>query len=103
MLFTFRSKACAEFYMLGSHAAILLDLIGKPAAATGIITTEQLPEAIAAIEAAIGRAPAPTPPDDDEGVRDLPRDVGLAQRAWPLLDMLRKARSKGADVIWESR
>jgi hypothetical protein len=103
MLFTFRSKACAEFYMLGSHATTLLDLIGKPATATGIITTDQLPDAIAAIEAAVGRAPVPDRQDDGDAVHETPREVGLAQRAWPLLDMLRRARTKGADVVWESR
>jgi hypothetical protein len=106
MLFTFRSKASAEFYMLEAHARTLLDLIGKPLTPTGIITAAQIPEAIAAIEAAVARtasAPSPAKDADEDKPREAYRDVALAQRAWPLLEMLRKAQARQADVIWDSR
>lgn len=105
MLFTFRSKASAEFYMLEAHARALLDLIGKPATPTGIVTAAQTADAIAALETAIARS-TPTParsPDAEDAPREAERDVALAQRAWPLLEMLRRAQARQTDVIWDSR
>ena len=55
MLYRFKSRAAPDFVMLEVHARQLLDIVGKPAAPQGIITVEQIPSAIAALEAALAR------------------------------------------------
>lgn len=113
MLVTFKSKASADVIMFGEHAAKLIQLLGKgaDAATKGIVTVEQLPTAIAALQTAIAEdqarqqaerdAEANAEHDDDEPEqRGMAAPVGLAQRAWPLLDMLEAARREGVPVVW---
>jgi len=107
MLVTFSSKAAAPFIMLPVHAHRLLRTAGKPVdddslPVSGVFTPEQLPAAIDALAAAIDADPAPPEPDED-APKPHPMDepVNLARRAWPLLDMLRRARGKGVAVMWE--
>ena len=38
--------------------------------------------------------------DDDEG--DGAKAVGLAQRAWPLLEMMRRSLAEKTDIVWGS-
>jgi Domain of unknown function (DUF1840) len=106
-LVTFNSKAAGEFYMLREHATAVLGVIGKDLTPEGIITIEQVPAALAALQTAVDRVAAASKaaPDNEEAERELPpaiRSVGFAQRAFPLLDMLRAAQKKRADVIWSS-
>ena len=54
MLVTFKSHASADVIMLGDAAKKLIAIVGKdPHNAQGIITAQQLPEAIARLQAAI--------------------------------------------------
>src|SRR5258706_16393809 len=104
MLIVFRSKAAAEIYMFAEHAKALLDIIGKPFDPPdnpqGIITADQAPEALArlkrAVEASKSRQKAEGSEDEGEG----PISVSLAQRAYPLVDMLERAVQAHADVTW---
>lgn len=108
MLVTFKSKASADVIMFGDPAKRLLEILGKGGDTKGIVTVEQLPGAIAALRAAI---------DEDKAQQQAARDaeanaeaepqqhgmatpVGLAQRAWPLLDMLETAQREGVPVVW---
>ena len=103
MLIVFRSKAAAEIYMYAEHAKALLDIIGKPfeppQAPRGIITAEQAPEALArlrqAVEASKARQKDETGADDAAAV-----SVSLAQRAFPLIDMLERAQKTRHEVTW---
>ena len=111
MLLTFKSKAAADVYMYPEHARMLLELMGKevdpPEAPRGVITVEQLPQALAALKGAAARAA----PEDEktihsfENLENKPTDplalpVSMAQRAWPLIDMLERAQTKGVVVTW---
>jgi hypothetical protein len=49
MLYKFKSSVCAEVIMLQPNAEELLKIIGKAPGATGIITKDQIPGAIEAI------------------------------------------------------
>lgn len=108
MLLTFRSKAASDVLMLSEHALPLLRAAGKAVDAAperGVFTTEQLPGAIAGLERAIqDSAPPPEDEDEDERPQQHPvsEPVSLQRRAYPLLDMLRRAREKGVDVVWET-
>ncbi len=107
MIITFRSKAAGEVIMLGEHAKPLLELAGKAVGATldprGVFTPEQLPDAIARIEKALGLEQKPHFDEDKpEEAEKAAQYVGLGQRAFPLLDMLRQAQAKNVNVTWES-
>ncbi|AZY50678.1 DUF1840 domain-containing protein [Bordetella avium] len=107
MLITFHSKATAEVLMRTSDAAPLLQLIGKLDSdhipEQGVFTPEQLPAAIAALEAAIARQSAPADDEDHpdkEPVHPVDREVSLQQRAYPLLDMMRQSLAARASLTW---
>jgi hypothetical protein len=107
MLITFRSKAGADVLMLSQHAAPLLHAAGKDITGEvperGVFTPEQLPAAIAGIEKAVHLAPkAADEDDDDKGSHASGGGVTLQQRAYPLLDLMRKSQAQGATLMWEA-
>jgi len=105
MLLTFRSKAAADVVMLSQHALPLLRAAGKSLSdqvpERGVFKAEQLPAAIAGIERAVQAAPAEAEQESDPPPHPVSEPVSLQRRAYPLLDMLRKAQASGADVVWE--
>lgn len=116
MLTTFRSRAGADVLMFGDAAKRLLVLLGKDGDATqGIVTVAQQPEAIARLEAVIeaecAQQSAKTA-DEREAEEEIEAEAGrtgmaasvnLAQRAWPLLDLLRCSHGAGEPVTWDAR
>ena len=110
MLFTFRSDAASDVIMLGDSAKKLIAILGKdPNDTQGIVTVEQLPDAIARLQAAFDEDRARQVEHEDDAEADdaakadrtgMGAPVGLAQRAWPLLDMLRASQKEGVPVIW---
>jgi len=97
MLYKFKSKASGDLIMLEANGRRVLEIIGKEAGPKGIILPEQMPAAIAALEAAIvleeshdEEAPAPVP---GEG-------LGLRQRAVPFIEMLQRNYKAGHEVVW---
>ena len=108
MLVTFSSKAGADILMLGEHAKPLLRIAGKiietPFPARGVFAADQLPDAIARLERASDAEHAPAAsPDQDEARDEGDRiSVSLRQRAFPLLDLMRRAQKSGHPVLWEA-
>lgn len=102
MLYEFKSKATGTVVMTGAVAERLLAVVGKEAAPKGIFTVEQMPDAIAALQAAIEREKAEGPGGDEveAATPGGPRSVTLAQRAWPLIDMLKDAHRAGQPITW---
>ncbi len=104
MLYEFKSKATGTVVMTGEVAERLLAIVGKAPGRTGIFTVEQMGPAIAALQDAVGlekSTQASEAQEDQEGAAaGGPRAVSLAQRAWPLIDMLRTARSADEVVTW---
>jgi len=104
MLIIFKSKAAADIPMYAEHAKVLLALVGKSlepeSAPRGIITAAEAPGALARLKAAADAARRSDQDHarDDEPGRPIP--VGLAQRAFPLIDMLDRAVADGRDVVW---
>lgn len=112
MVITFRSRATADVIMLGDNARQLLKLLGKdPDGKQGIVTVEQLPDAIVRLEQAIeadrerARAIERADPDRDER-EDTPTGmaapVNLHQRGWPLLDLMQRSLAEKTPVTWGS-
>jgi hypothetical protein len=110
MIYKFKSRATGDLVMLGEHGDLLLRLIGREPAPRGIIEPVAMPGVIAALEDAIaaaerGRDPALPPADradahDDEREEDPARHLGLRQRAWPMIEMLRRAQAEDAAITW---
>ncbi|AOK39433.1 DUF1840 domain-containing protein [Burkholderia cenocepacia] len=104
MLITFRSSAAPDIVMLRDLAQYLLGLVGKGLDIRGVISTDELPGAIARLEQAI-RDDAACEQAHAYSTLALRDDAsshagGLAQRAWPLLDMMRAAHEQGRHVTW---
>lgn len=112
MLVTFSSTAAESITMFGEPAVQLLKLMGATGRIPGGLSAEELPPAIARLEAAVERLRAEAKPeasgrpaDDEEGDEAPNREppVALQTRAVPLIDLLKRAATAGAAVMWESK
>lgn len=119
MLYKFKSRSTADLILLEPQARRLLHIMGKEPAASGIVTSAQIPAAVAALEAAVvaeerqaaeqqaaaaarakeGRDDSEDEGEDGDGQRSGDF-VSLRQRAAPLIDMLRRSAEEGNDVVW---
>ena len=107
-LVVFRSKAAGEIFMFAETAHRLFEIIGRQEAARGVITAEQVPEALQNLVAAVEAEKAQLKAAQEEGdladkqgeVNAQPRAITLGQRAFPLIEMLREAQKKKVDVTW---
>ena len=106
MLYKFKSKAAGDVIMLEANGRQVLDIIGKSAGPQGIITTQQIPAALSALEAAISKDEAAgqsAPADDPAGQEDKAHaveSVSLRNRAMPFIDLLKRSQAEGKDVVW---
>ncbi|MDN4591284.1 DUF1840 domain-containing protein [Xenophilus aerolatus] len=106
MLYRFKSQASADVVMLETNARQLLDIIGKTSGTSGVITVDQMPGAISALEAAVAlearsakhNHDAHAAEDHDAGAEA--QHVGLHQRATPLLHMLKESLGEQKDIVW---
>ena len=101
MIYKFKSKAAGDVIMLGANGDRVLELIGKDRTPQGIIEPPQMPGAIAALTAAVAaddaaRA-APAQVDDAAG---KPEGISLRQRAWPLVEMMKRAAAENEPIVW---
>jgi len=109
-LVVFRSKAAGEIFMFAETARRILAIIGKQDTPRGVVSAEQVGDALARLAAAVEEERAQIEqarqeaeqaqrrgePDSAEGARA----ITLGQRAYPLLEMLRAAQKKKVDVTW---
>ena len=105
MLYKFKSKAGSDVIMMGPNGDEVLRLIGKGPAPKGIIEPEAMPAAIAAIEHAVAADEAARAQQEAEAQAEgktlEPREgVTLRQRAWPLIEMMKRAQPAGHDIVW---
>ena len=109
-LVIFRSNVAADIVMFAENAQRIFEIIGRPESARGVITAAQVPDALQRLTAAVDQEKeqlkAASAQGNDEGggrkgVEDLRARGGtLSQRAFPLIQMLRAAEKKNADVSW---
>lgn len=107
MLIIFKSKAAGDVMMFGDVAHSLMKIMGKAVTDQGIVTVEQLPEAIARLKAAVAEDKTANPViDHDErqfektpegGKREA---VSLARRAVPLIELLEYSLQEKVPVTW---
>ena len=108
MIIVFQSQAAGDVIMFGDVAQRMMAIMGKEVADQGIVTLEQLPDAIARLKAAIaadkaeraGRSEDDLPHEEraaDGSSRPL---VNLTQRAVPLIELLELSLKKSKPVVW---
>ena len=108
MIVTFQSQAAGDVIMFGDVAKRMMEIMGKAPEDKGIVTVEQLPDAIARLRAAVAAEKARLAGKSDD---DLPQTeqgegggtrpfVSIAQRAVPLLELLEFALRKKRVVVW---
>ncbi|MFT4069217.1 DUF1840 domain-containing protein [Paraburkholderia sp.] len=101
---TFQSAATADVQIFNELAQYLLGLLGKRPDKPGVIQHDKLPLAIIRIEQAISNEEKAETAEDALNcvAQPVPRERGngLAQRARPLLDMMREADLRHADISW---
>lgn len=113
MLYRFKSRATADLIMLEPQGRRVLQIIGKEPGVPGILTVEQIPAAIAALEAAAAaeealiaarkQAAQEHPGEaskEQEQVEPAEEPIRLRQRVAPLIDMLRRSAAQGREVTW---
>jgi hypothetical protein len=107
-LVVFRSRAAGEIFMFAETAERIFQIIGRDPAERGVITVEQIPDALERLTAAVELEKAELKEAADRNDRSREADdsaarppaVTLGQRAFPLLEMLRAANKKKVEVTW---
>lgn len=103
MLITFKPPASHDVVMFEKNVQELLSLLGKdPKASMGVVTVEQLPDAIARLKAAIASEPeshASVEMEDDLEA-DSDKAVSLGQRALPFIELLELSLAEKVPVTW---
>lgn len=113
MAYTFESRATGELIMLKATAEHLLKLLDKTPGAPGIITVEQIPQALATLDAAVAQDDArrqalqaqqeAITDEDSSQAAALSAELGavsLRQRVVPFADMLRRSAQEDKPVTW---
>jgi len=109
MLFKFKSQATSDLIMLEADARRLLKIILGDDPVKGIVQFNDLSRAIAALELAVAQDESDRKHgadkdqslisgEDDEA---LPfKTISLAQRAAPMLKLLKRCLVEKSDVVW---
>jgi hypothetical protein len=111
VIVTFQSPASGDVIMFGDVAQRMMKLMGKDVTDKGIVTVEQLPDAIARLKAAIEEDKRQRAGVQDEDLPQTEPDRGghaqssrpfvtLTQRAVPLLELLEWSLKKKKPVVW---
>ena len=103
MIYQFRSKAGPDVIMLADLTKRIFDILGRPLEPRGILTKEQLPALITALETAIlqdleERSKAKNEADEASEKPKLADRLG--QRAYPFLELMKQAKAKNEPVMW---
>jgi hypothetical protein len=106
MFYQFKCKAASDVLMEKNAADKLLSAMGITPHSPGVIEPAAMPAAIRNLEAAVSlEAKAPEPVALAESTDDLlptkEACVSFRQRAWPLLDMMRRAHAEDVPVAWD--
>jgi hypothetical protein len=113
MIYQFETQAGGRITYTDVVGAQILHLIGKQPGPRGVITVDEIPGALRALEAAVARekaaaAAAPNPELEPHATNGTERDedrarepvVTLGQRAYPFVDLLQFALKARENVTW---
>ena len=97
MLYKFKSKAAGDVIMLGPNGDQVLRIVGREPSASGIFEVEAMPALIEALQHAVA---ADETARAGSGGEPAPGAVTLRQRAWPLVEMLRRCHAARHVIVW---
>jgi hypothetical protein len=108
MLYKFKSPATGPLIMLEPNGRQILHIMGKGDPghlSKGILLPQDMPAAIAALEAAVVQDDAAIQHTKDEAQKEgkappIPDGISLRQRAAPFIDMLQRAHQADKEVVW---
>ena len=101
MLVTFSCPVYANITMFGDVAVRLLKLMGHSGTVPGALLADDVPAALARLEAAVAaNEQLPEPEDSGQGEDDEP-PVSLSHRALPVIELLKSAAKEKCDVMWD--
>jgi hypothetical protein len=101
MLIVFKSRASGDVIMFEKNGKEMLSVLGKnPNDSKGIITVEQLPDAMSAVKAAIEADKAMRRKPDDSEEEAGGDAIRLFQRALPFLELLERSLRAQEPVTW---
>lgn len=98
MIYEFKSRATGSIVMTQAVGEGILKAIDHDHSAKGIITTDQMPDAISKLKALSEANPSGSQPADENEDDDV--HVSFAQRAFPFIEMLEESLAAGKDVTW---
>jgi hypothetical protein len=103
MIYQFRSKAGPDVMMLADLTQRIFAILGRPLESRGILTLEQLPALIIALETAILKdleERSKSNEADKEHTAKPKLADRLGQRAYPFLELMKQAKAKDEPVMW---
>ena len=105
MIYKFKSKAAGDVIMMAASGDQVLRILGREPAAKGILEVAAMPAAMQAIEAAVMQDERARQQAEAEAAAEgkplAPREsVTLRQRAWPLLEMIKRSHAAQAEIVW---
>jgi hypothetical protein len=100
MIYKFKSAVTGDLIMLGPHGDHMLRLLGREPAPKGIIEPADMGAALAQLQAAIAADEQPAGAAEDPADPAAKPPVGLRQRLWPLVEMLRRCQAAQEPVVW---
>jgi len=107
-MFRFRSRATGDLIMLEPNGRHILQILGRTDSAAqqkGILLPEDMPAALAALEAAIAheaaqRAEAIRLAQERNEAEPRFEGISLRQRATPLIEMIRRCQQAEREIVW---
>jgi len=107
-MYKFKSRAAGDLIMLEPNGHQILQIIGKddsPTPMQGILLPGEMPQAIAALEAAILQEEKHRAEMLEEAKKNgepTPRfdGISLKLRALPFIEMIRRCHRAGKEIVW---
>lgn len=99
MLYKFKSDASGDVIMLEPTGRQVLGIMGKGFDAKGILLPEQMPQAKAAIEAAMALEEQAAA-SGDEPADQASKRISLRTRAWPLVTLIERSLKAKVPITW---
>lgn len=105
MLYKFKSKAAGDLILLEPQGVQFLQIIGKTTGPQGIISPEEMPAAIQALQQAVQQQEAAQAQAVAEAIaqgQSPPRfeGISLRQRSKPIIDMLQRCHQAAQPIVW---
>jgi len=101
---TFRTDAYANITMFGDVAVRLLRMMGHSGTVPSAILARDVPQALERLKAAIAKDRSETAavsPGSAQQEDSEESPVSLANRAFPLIELLEAAAARKCDVMWD--